>query len=129
MKKLLLLFLLLPALSRSQGLVNGQPFPQQQINEAVQKAWEQKDNPIPTGPSTGQEGKAHPSGICHYLQEQTPEAKAKHASMLKSGGNILYIGATPHDTMVVTGNWSYNGPVAVINDGVLIFNNANATIK
>ncbi len=130
MKQLLALFLLLPFLTRSQGLVNGQPFPQQQVNEALQKAWEQhNNNPVPVPVATGKQTKPHPSGICHYLQQQTPEAKALLANTMKSGGTFLYVGATPHDTMIVTGNWSYNGPIAVVNDGVLIFNNASATIS
>ena len=129
MKQLLALFLLLPFIIRAQGLVNGQPFPQQQVNEALQKAWEQHNNNPASAPvATGKQTNPHPSGICHYLQQQTPGAKAILANTMKSGGTFLYIGATPHDTMVVTGNWSYNGPIAVVNDGVLIFNNANATI-
>ena len=128
--KLLPLLLLLSFFSNAQNLINGQPFPQQQLNEAIQKAWEQSGNPLPQAPATtGNHVKAQPSGICHYIQQQTPEAKAARANNLKSGGNILYVGATSHDTLVVTGNWQYNGPVAVINDGVLIFNNANATIS
>ena len=38
------------------------------------------------------------------------------------------VGIVPNDTLVVTGNWTCNGPIYVFNDGVLIFNNANATI-
>ena len=63
------------------------------------------------------------------LKQQTPEAKAQRVNTMKSGSNFFYVGTTPHDTLVVTGNWQNNGPVAVINDGVLIFNNAHATIS
>jgi hypothetical protein len=42
--------------------------------------------------------------------------------------DTAFVGIVPNDTLVVTGNWTCNGPVFVFNDGVLIFNNANATI-
>ena len=126
--KLFTFLLLIPFLSNAQSRTNAHPFPQQQVNEAIQKAWEQKDNPIPTGPAAARPQNAHPSGISHLLQQQTPEAKAHRANTMKSGG-FLYVGATPHDTMVVTGNWQSNQPIAVVNDGVLIFDNAHATIS
>jgi len=126
--KLFAFLLLVPFLSNAQSRVIGHPFPQQQVNEAIQKAWEQKDNPIPMAPVAAQPENTHSSGIQHLLEQQTPEAKAQRTNTMKSGG-ILYIGATPHDTMVVTGAWQHNGPVAVVNDGVLIFDNANVSLS
>lgn len=127
--KLFTFLLLIPFLCNAQNSVKGHPFPQQQVNEALQKAWEQKDNPIPMPSAAARNGNAHPSGICHLLQQQTPEAKAERTNTMKSGGNFFYVGMTPHDTLVVTGNWQNNSSIAVINDGVLIFNNAHATIS
>ena len=127
--KLLTFLLLIPFFSPAQHSVNSHPFPQQQVNEALQKAWEQKDNAIPTATAPVRPLNAHPSGICYMLQQQTPEAKAQHTNNMKSGGNFFYVGQTPHDTLVVTGNWQNNSSIAVINDGVLIFNNAHATIS
>jgi hypothetical protein len=42
--------------------------------------------------------------------------------------DTAFVGAVPHDTLVVTGNWTCNGPIYVFNDGVLIFDHANATV-
>ncbi len=42
--------------------------------------------------------------------------------------DTAYVGVVPNDTLVVSGNWICNGPVYVFNDGVLIFDHANATI-
>ncbi|MDB5226301.1 MAG: hypothetical protein JWN78_494 [Bacteroidota bacterium] len=104
------------------------PFPQQLINETLQKAWDTKDNPMPQSRALGQPANSRPSGIYHLLQEGKPGQIAAKSSVSGSQ-NILYVGATPHDTLIVTGTWQHNGWVAVINDGVLIFNNAYATIS
>ena len=121
----LLLLLLLPVFVQAQNLINGQPFPQQQLNDVIQKASQQKD-PAPS--LAGAHGEAYHSGINHLLQSQGHTAKALQLDTLRSGG-ILYVGNVAHDTLVVTGTWQNNGPVAVVNDGVLIFNNANVTIR
>jgi hypothetical protein len=36
----------------------------------------------------------------------------------------IFVGVVPHDTLLITGNWHHNGPILVLNDGVLIFKNA-----
>ncbi|HWB62571.1 MAG TPA: T9SS type A sorting domain-containing protein [Chitinophagales bacterium] len=127
--KLLLLVLLFPVFSHSQSLIKGHYFPQQEINEALQKAWEENKNALPVNALPKQYTAVQPSGICHLLQQYHYGANPQQANTMKSGGGFLYVGATPHDTLVVTGNWQSSQPVAVINDGVLIFNNANATIN
>ena len=127
--KLFSLLLLIPIFCVAQTRVNEHTFPQQQINAAIEKAWEEKDNPIPGPHNPQQSTKTSPSGISHYWQQQTPDARAQHANTMKSGSNFFYVGATPHDTLRVTGIWQNNGPIAVINDGVLIFDNAHATIN
>ena len=123
-----ILVLLLPFFGNAQQRDNGRPFPQQKINEAIQKAWEERDNPIPVANTQAQPGKASPSGIYHYLQQQSPEGRAQRANTMKSG-TFFYVGMTPNDTLRVTGNWQSSSSIAVINDGVLIFDNANATIN
>lgn len=126
--RLIYFLLLLPVFGQAQNLINGHPFPQQQVNEALQKAWEEK-NIVPSGTdaNNGTSGSLH-SGIYHLLQGQSVGSRALQLDTLRSGG-ILYVGNTPHDTLVVTGAWQYNGYVAVVNDGVLIFSNAQATIS
>ncbi len=47
-------------------------------------------------------------------------------SQVKS--DTLYIGNTPNDSIYITGTYSYNGTIAVIGDGKLVFDNCNATI-
>lgn len=125
--KLPLLLLLFPVFIHAQTLFNGQPFPQQQVNAALQKAWEEKDNALSCTSTQTQTGAATPSGIYQLLQ-QKGSGNALQQSTLKSAG-ILYVGNTPNDTLVVTGPWQNNSPVFVVNDGVLIFNNAQATIS
>ena len=73
--KPLLLLLLLPVFSRAQSLINGRPFPQQQVNEAIQKAWEEK-NRGPALSGTNNVASGVPlSGVYHFLQTQEPGAK------------------------------------------------------
>jgi len=42
--------------------------------------------------------------------------------------DTVVVGAVPNDTLVITGAFFNNGPIIVLNDGVLIFQNATATI-
>jgi len=122
----LLLLLLLPVFVQSQNLINGHPFPQQQLNEALQKAWAEKNIAAPFTRTHDEANTAKHSGIYHLLQQSA--SAGLQLDTLRTGG-ILYVGNTAHDTLVVTGTWQNNGPVAVVNDGVLIFNNATATIS
>jgi hypothetical protein len=39
-------------------------------------------------------------------------------------GDTIIVGATPDDTLRITGNWSHKGPILVLGNGVLIFDNA-----
>lgn len=43
--------------------------------------------------------------------------------------DTIFVGAVPNDTLYITGTFFNNGPILVFNDGVLIFENANATIN
>lgn len=43
-------------------------------------------------------------------------------------GDTLIVGFTAKDTLFVTGTWNHSGPILVMNDGVVIFKNANANI-
>jgi hypothetical protein len=125
--KLALFIFLIPMFGLAQTTVNSLYFPQQEINDALQKAWQQHAvAPACTG-SCVQAGPGSSSGIYQLLQQRNSD-NAVQQSMLKSQG-ILYIGNTPNDTLIVTGAWQNNGPVFVINNGVLIFENAQATIS
>lgn len=41
--------------------------------------------------------------------------------------DTLFIGDIPHDTLVINGNYTHNGPVFIFNDGVLILHHAILT--
>lgn len=41
--------------------------------------------------------------------------------------DTMIIGIAPNDTIIITGNYTHNGPIWVVNNGVLIFQNANFT--
>jgi len=43
-------------------------------------------------------------------------------------GDTLIVGDIPAETLRITGTWTYSGTIFVVNDGVLIFDNTNATI-
>ena len=42
----------------------------------------------------------------------------------RSVSDTIYVGATNNDTLIITGNYTHNGPIFVFNNGVLIFRNA-----
>ena len=126
--KLLLLFLLLPFFNHAQTAVNPHPFPQQQINADIQQAWLNRNNPIPAPNTPGKTGSPAPSGIYNFIQQRSAAVKG-HQSITEKSGGFFYVGTVPHDTLVVTGAWQNSQSVAVINDGVLIFDSANVTIN
>jgi hypothetical protein len=43
-------------------------------------------------------------------------------------GDTLFIGIPPNDSLIITGEYTYSGPILVIGNGVLRFKNAHATI-
>ncbi len=73
---------------------------------------------------------SYPSGVGQWLQNYRhgfPYPPLRPSSSLRSI-DTLWVGLTPGDTVVITGTWQNTGPIILENDGVLIFNNANATI-
>jgi hypothetical protein len=43
------------------------------------------------------------------------------------GQDTLFVGATPHDTVRITGTYNHTGQIFVFNDGVLYIQNATVT--
>ncbi len=43
-------------------------------------------------------------------------------------GDTIVVGDSPAETLRVSGTWSHSGPIFVINDGVLLFDGASATL-
>jgi hypothetical protein len=60
------------------------------------------------------------SSIFQYLDFDLPDSP-------HTLSDSLVIGDTPGETLLVTGNWFHDGPIFVINDGVLQFRNAQVT--
>ena len=46
----------------------------------------------------------------------------------RSASDTLFIGIPPLDSLIITGNYTHNGPIMVLGNGILRFKNANATI-
>ncbi len=72
------------------------------------------------------------SGVLNMLKilshENILDAQLNSSDKEQQLIDTLFVGGVPNDTVVVTGTWSNNGPIYVFNDGVLIFQNANATV-
>lgn len=73
------------------------------------------------------------SGVSQYFKHwneariEAGKEKIAHRSPSKSIDTLI-IGETANDSVVITGTWVHNGPIFIIGDGKLVFNNANATI-
>lgn len=73
------------------------------------------------------------SGILQLMSEwNTEKINAAKNTILNpnstKSGDTLFIGEVANDSVVVSGTWMQNGPIFIIGDGKLIFDNANATI-
>ncbi len=108
--------------------------PMDRIQAGVEQLRKSAGKPIAPLPASG---KTIPSCIAnpvtafnHMFQPPVvPAVKSVHSSLISpSQVDTAFVGIVPNDTLIVTGNWTCNGPVYVFNDGVLIFDNANATI-
>ncbi len=65
----------------------------------------------------------------NWNKEQIDVAKKRMISLDNSkNGDTLFIGEVANDSVVITGTWVHSGPIFIIGDGKLVFNNANATI-
>ncbi|MFN8155072.1 MAG: hypothetical protein U0Y08_12335 [Bacteroidia bacterium] len=99
--------------------------------EALRKAANKPATALPAYTAPSPVCTANPvSAFDHtFIPPVIPAARQPQVTLLSpSQIDTAYVGIVPHDTLVVTGNWTCNGPVYVFNDGVLIFDNANATI-
>ncbi len=66
------------------------------------------------------------------LSYQQQLIKTDFASLNKSGQknlDTLFVGVSPGDSVYITGSFFNNGPVFVLNDGILVFENADALIQ
>jgi hypothetical protein len=129
--KYLVLLLLFPLYLTAQTSRSTRTFPQQEINRALQQAWQSSKTPQ-TLPAVNNTSSVSPTGVYQLLKTykngRVVEPKIPSYSLSRSSSDTLFVGVTGNDTVKVTGNWQNNGPIYVVNSGVLIFNNADATI-
>src|SRR5262249_10565713 len=103
-------------------------FPQEKINQAMKDMLPEKSVTSPGQFSSNEKLLGSPA---HYF-EQFPYHRPINISQPKVAlrdYDTLVIGVVPHDTLVINGTWLNDGPIIVLNDGVLIFQNAQATIN
>jgi len=103
-----------------------QVFPQQVINAALANR-----QPLSESVFSKQTQDAPSHGI-FSLMKFTPSKIAAINSRLSAGNftamtDTIFVGEVPNDTLIISGTFFNNGPVLVFNDGVLIFDHANAT--
>ncbi len=105
-----------------------QQFPQKEINNALGK---RLTGALPAIQFTQQENQVE-TGVMTLMKDM-PVKSSQMKHFLMSGNfnamtDTVYVGDVPNDTLLITGNYFNNGPILVFNDGVLIFDDATATI-
>jgi hypothetical protein len=127
MKKFLsLLAITFSGISFAQFSEHYAPFPQTQINKAAHLASEGKLTPVKASQNKIMQGSSS-SNVMQLLKKikEVKSTSQKYAStQWVQLHDTIVVGATPGDTLRITGNWTHNGPILVLNDGVLIFKNA-----
>ncbi len=123
---ILLLFLFIFLISFSVATAQSL-FPQKDINSAL-------DSKYHVQPLTSQStpGNVYTTGW-FSLMKQLPAMldkmnAASAQGVFSSMNDTIFVGEVPADTLMITGTFFNNGPILVFNDGVLIFDQANATI-
>lgn len=127
-----LIYFFIPESGFSQPTVQQKiHFPQEEINSLTSSAFLQKGDMPEQYHVAKNESRSSPAKFF----ERTFEKKISITSFLKgmrpdtvSLNDTLVVGATANDTLRISGAWTHIGPIVVLNDGVLIFKNANATI-
>lgn len=123
-KKLFCFLLLYPFIIKAQMV----QFPQKEIDRCLQEAW--KASAYSSVPGKNKPSEEIQSGVYQFLKSYVQEdiVIPRVPEHITRGSDTLYVGITPKDTITVTGVWQHNGPIFILNDGVLIFKNAQATI-
>jgi hypothetical protein len=131
MKKIVRILFISAGLSyfvaNAAGQTAGFHFPQREINQfneqQLQRITSGESIDVPSANQT-----SGPSGVGQLLQYKASLVLPSKYATLK--GKSMKVNDTLFivDTMTVTGNWSQNGPIIIVNHGLLHFQNANATI-
>lgn len=100
-----------------------QNFPQDALNQVTQKALSSYPKPQPTaGKTMSAGGSQSVQNVLGRIEEIRNGAlnKLQNPQWITLGDTII-VGATPNDTLFITGNWTHYGPILVMGNGVLIF--------
>jgi len=131
MNKIFIVLLTLSACFQSVQ-AQKQSFPQQEINAVVARSFSSSLNKTFAGQASDQLQTANNSSLQPLLKKMNEAKNTNWEKYRQSGSHekqldTVYVGEVPNDTLVITGVYEHTGPVFVFNDGVLIFNNADAT--
>jgi hypothetical protein len=129
MKKFFPFFLVFTAVLLSSPLLFGQKLPKEEIRQFFKESTREitsgrpgirEDTPVFT--------REHMiSGIPGMLNwRHSPPLH--NCTISPFAKDTLWIGLPPNDSMIITGQYTHNGPVVVIGNGILRFRHANATI-
>src|SRR5438445_1044120 len=114
MRYIYFIFLFSPLFtSAQQSLV----FPQKEINELSSCYGER-----PTAPAfSSSKGNGVSSGVTQLLKKFGSERlfSVPQPPPSVTGTDTLWVGITPNDTVTITGTYLQNGPIVVVNNGLL----------
>lgn len=117
-------FLLYSTVSQAQQTVLFKAVQQYNSEAHRSQAWNMYN-------TTKNKNTQHPfeSGVKQYLEKfGTNQFLKKFSNEALNADSILVIGATPGDSLIITGDWLCKVDILVYGDGILRFKNANATI-
>ncbi len=119
-------FLLLPILLLAANILVAQShaaFPQAALNQVTSKVlakYPQTDKSLQKKQAAGSQ-----QSVQGMLQKMEQLKNCKSTNPMDPAwvtvGDTIIVGATPNDTLVITGNWTHYGPILVLGNGVLIF--------
>lgn len=105
-----------------------QVIPQQAINESLSQV---KNSFLPAIDAI-ESTKSDSTGVYLFMKQIPGKIQSVNQrlsqSFTTSMTDTIIVGLVPNDTLYITGTFFNNGPILVFNDGVLIFENANAVI-
>ncbi len=114
------------------GIAPGFNFSSMNINARLKESFLGSQVIMDSGVESRRESAAS-SGLKKVIDNEQLLATCKQLQQLKAGqrmiNDTLIVGYLPGDTVHISGSWSNNGPIIVLQDGVLIFDHANAEIN
>ncbi len=97
----------------------------------LQAIFNQLKPPTNTGPSfnslpTNTQNQVHLNSLLQ-LQENSKTLSIHIPKKPSSTTDTIYVGISPNDTLIITGNYTHTGPIVVLLNGVLIIKKATMT--